>query len=61
MFVLWMLLVVGSTTIILVLALVINSVIDESSRVQVSPVNEVRIAPEESNLTEGSESKRVNA
>ena len=65
MFLLWMLVVVGSAAVILVLALVINCVVNEQSRVQVSPVNGVKAAPEEPNpkgsMASGDESKRASA
>ena len=65
MFVLWMLIVVGCAAIILVLALVVDSVIDEQPRVQVGPVNGASAALEGSNLTggmaNGNRSKRANA
>jgi hypothetical protein len=50
MFVLWMLIVVGSAAIILVLALVVDSVIAEKPRVQVSLSNDGNAAPEGTNL-----------
>jgi hypothetical protein len=65
MFVLWMLIVLGSAAIILVLALVIDSVISEQPRVQVSLTNEGSAAPEGTNqagsLADGNGTKRASA
>jgi hypothetical protein len=65
MFVLWMLIVLGSAAIILVLALVIDSVIKENPRVQVGLTNEGSAAPEGTNLAggmaDGTGTKRASA
>jgi hypothetical protein len=64
MFVLWILMVMGSAAIILALALLINCFGDEQPKVQVGPVNGINAAREEphlkSNMAGGNESKRAS-